>query len=761
MEITINNFRGINYYHHKFNNEITLLKGESGKGKSSIFEAIKWVLYGGNKNIYPIIGKKESQVELKFKDILIVRKKPSDILTVKCKEISLEGEEANQYIINYFGSKELWTAYSYLGQGERHLLLSSNQNEKIELIKELIYGREKEITQEYYAKIRTKKDKLEKDIIKLQGASDELNILLKNEEDKNQELLSELKSAKKAKKLLASKEILEKNYQKLTYDATNRERQFEINQKLEKYQCELIEIKEKIKSYPENLDFRKVEKWKKYNQYKDKYQEDLEEREEDLDNFVNMRGKAIEKTDILKRYNLESSEIKSEIKKMEALKEGYYKYKNYLEKKTREQKQKDKINEVKKYISSLEEIKPSINKFWNSINSKLGLSYEYSQTNLQKNKNLVSNLKEHNLVCPECRNSLVFKDNKLQVSEHNLSSEILEGLSKKIAKIETYYSNYTQADNKLQLLVESLEEVDEMQEVELEDISEVEKKLSKLYYVEDLEFDLDYIDDTIKQVKRYRYNLEIREILEDNYYPWYQEYQYPSDINNYYQEFNQLNTSKRIATEYISNHQYCEIMEKERLNNLIEKIKVQLDKISIYEKVLELDNRLSEIRNKIKDLDSKKKEVVKENNSLIKIEKIIKETETQFLERAVDNLNFYLNQILSYLFDDILIEISMFKRIKKDVKPHINIKLKINGLEYDNLSYLSGGEKDRISLALTIALNKLQNGPIMLLDEVMASLDSHNRQECLKVLKRECKDKITINICHETIEGYYDKILDF
>jgi len=262
-------------------------------------------------------------------------------------------------------------------------------------------------------------------------------------------------------------------------------------------------------------------------------------------------------------------------------------------------------------------------------------------------------------------------------------------------------------------------------------------------------------------VKRYRYNLEIKEILEDNYYPWYQEYQYPLDINNYYQEFNQLNTSKRIASEYISNYQYCEIMEEDKLNNLIEKIKVQLDKIIIYEKVLELDNRLSEIRNKIKYLDSKKKEIVKENNSLIKIEKIIKETETQFLERAVDNLNFYLNQILSYLFEDILIEISMFKRIKKDVKPHINIKLKINGLEYDNLSYLSGGEKDRISLALTIALNKLQNGPIMLLDEVMASLDSHNRQECLKVLKRECKDKITINICHETIEGYYDKILDF
>ena len=127
----------------------------------------------------------------------------------------------------------------------------------------------------------------------------------------------------------------------------------------------------------------------------------------------------------------------------------------------------------------------------------------------------------------------------------------------------------------------------------------------------------------------------------------------------------------------------------------------------------------------------------------------------------IDNLNFYLNQYLSRMFEDIYIEISMFKKNKEEIKPNINIILKINGIEYENLSYLSGGEKNRISLALTISLNKLQGGSILLLDEVMSSLDSYNRQECLKILKKEGQDKVILNICHETIEGYYDNIIDF
>ena len=41
----------------------------------------------------------------------------------------------------------------------------------------------------------------------------------------------------------------------------------------------------------------------------------------------------------------------------------------------------------------------------------------------------------------------------------------------------------------------------------------------------------------------------------------------------------------------------------------------------------------------------------------------------------------------------------------------------------------------------------------------MSSLDRDMREKCLDIIKKYSKDKIILNICHETIEGYYDNIL--
>ena len=61
------------------------------------------------------------------------------------------------------------------------------------------------------------------------------------------------------------------------------------------------------------------------------------------------------------------------------------------------------------------------------------------------------------------------------------------------------------------------------------------------------------------------------------------------------------------------------------------------------------------------------------------------------------------------MFEDIHIEIGMFKKLKSksEIKPQFNMKVMLKGHEYDNLNFLSGGEKDRMSLALMVTLAKL------------------------------------------------------
>ena len=116
MEISIGNFRSLCNQNFSFNKGITLLKGPSGKGKTTVFEAIKWCLYGNSKNVYPIETKNPktnfTQVTLKFNNYEICRKKPPEVCIIKSDEINLEGIEAENYIKQMIGTRNLWEATS-------------------------------------------------------------------------------------------------------------------------------------------------------------------------------------------------------------------------------------------------------------------------------------------------------------------------------------------------------------------------------------------------------------------------------------------------------------------------------------------------------------------------------------------------------------------------------------------------------------------------------------------------------------------------
>ena len=107
MEVQITNFRSIKQASYKFDHGITLLKGPSGQGKTTIFESIKWCLYGNSKNVYPIDNKKEiTKVHLKFDDYTLTRTKPPEMLKLTHKDLKLEGDEAEEYIQKHIGNRK-------------------------------------------------------------------------------------------------------------------------------------------------------------------------------------------------------------------------------------------------------------------------------------------------------------------------------------------------------------------------------------------------------------------------------------------------------------------------------------------------------------------------------------------------------------------------------------------------------------------------------------------------------------------------------
>ncbi len=119
MEITLVNFR---CYRHRvvFRFELgklTLLKGQSGAGKSTILMAIYWCLYGTLRNIYNNENPKgKCYVKLKMPSMTICRQSHPNLLQVDDK---YEDKVAQQIIEQRFGTKEVWRSCCYIDQHSR------------------------------------------------------------------------------------------------------------------------------------------------------------------------------------------------------------------------------------------------------------------------------------------------------------------------------------------------------------------------------------------------------------------------------------------------------------------------------------------------------------------------------------------------------------------------------------------------------------------------------------------------------------------
>lgn len=161
-------------------------------------------------------------------------------------------------------------------------------------------------------------------------------------------------------------------------------------------------------------------------------------------------------------------------------------------------------------------------------------------------------------------------------------------------------------------------------------------------------------------------------------------------------------------------------------------------------------------------LNAKRENVIKLNNELTSLQRLKQnaiETEYRQLQDTVDTINTALCDILPLLFDEpIVMSFQLYKTLKttKEVKPGVNICIKYRGVEYDNINDISGGEGDRVSLAVLLALNSVSNSPIILLDECISSLDASIKEACIEVLKT-FEGKTIICVDHEGTEGFYDK----
>jgi DNA repair exonuclease SbcCD ATPase subunit len=141
------------------------------------------------------------------------------------------------------------------------------------------------------------------------------------------------------------------------------------------------------------------------------------------------------------------------------------------------------------------------------------------------------------------------------------------------------------------------------------------------------------------------------------------------------------------------------------------------------------------------------------------------ETETQALDSTIASINLEMAYQLERLFDTpITVRFETTKALKNGQSKYcINLAVNYRGVMYDDINQLSGGEAGRVSLAVTLALNKTASSPILMLDESLSTLDEELVDTVVDALK-EVSQSYAIPIfvvMHNCTTGGFDYVVEF
>jgi DNA repair exonuclease SbcCD ATPase subunit len=218
------------------------------------------------------------------------------------------------------------------------------------------------------------------------------------------------------------------------------------------------------------------------------------------------------------------------------------------------------------------------------------------------------------------------------------------------------------------------------------------------------------------------------------------------DVEDYTSQLKEINGkfNENILTDYTNTETYLKdlIKLKEELIYKVEVEKRKKNTVDVYDNILKMFNELK-------------------NLNLLK--KSAYDLQCEQLQSTVNTINGTLNSILRDIFDQpirVVLKLYRENKVSDRLVAAVNFSVLYQGIEYDNINNLSGGEKDRVSLALTLALSSVNGSPFLFLDETMASLDGELREMCIHSI-RNCmrNNKTVIVIDHESVQGSFDDVL--
>jgi exonuclease SbcC len=822
MKLSLFNFRCFKNFEVEIPDGVILLWGTSGIGKTTIFKAINFVLYGKEQKVIKH-GEKKCKVILEYKDLIITRTKGPNHLTLKKIQIEFSDDPAQKEIEKIFGKDFLLT--NYMAQKSTESFFSMSNIDKSTFLhrlsikdfdvdgirrktRELIKQRKEKLIdntgQQKMAKIMydnlncssSKEPKLK---IDLKGKS--IDEIIQIDNNRKEKVKTELKEMRDELRLLNS--ISEKVKMNTVRIEEKNKQLDDITSKLQEY------------SYLDTVKFENLKTTlKEYNKIVLYYT-----LKQSCKNIKNEYDKMVED---------ERKKIEEDIAKWKAKKFGI----DLLSDKELEDANKAKITYEKSKMKSLSDIK---NKLL-TLNSTDDIKEKELETiNLKEKRETLSSLQielegvknnikdisdiKDTLKCPKCATKVyIDKDCLKEIPENIDELKInLENLKRKKESVELKISSLNKDikitnDKIVSLTIEISENIKLSAELNtylkvLENFPHttllsikniLEKDTENRYMLKTIEENLNNLEEKVKltvdvlphYIKKKREELlftkkkyeEVKEELEDveieEPLNWYTDeiQNINNKISKYEQsikEQNKLLKDKGLIETEINNLQtfidensnvknidtfQAEIDKKNEIEDKLKKRETILSKykedLSLYKKQLEgiiqLDNLKQEENILIRSLSTAET-----------LFKKINDAEAISLENTIEIINTDLEEFVTHFFgESFSAKLQSFKESKDgDKKPSIEILIVQDG-ETIPLDSLSGGEYDRLALALFLCFNKISKSNIILLDECLASLHSELVEDIVELIKNKLADKLVLFTLHQANTGIFDTIVD-
>ena len=698
-------------------NSCTLICGKSGIGKTTIFDAISFALYGtGNK--LQNYGEKSCKVILHYKELIISRTKCPNRLVLENTDtnLTLEDDPAQSIIDKRFG--KFFGKVAIIKQNSLDGFIQYNSQSKLEFLQDISLS---ELNlDESLVKLKNLQKDREDRLNNITGQIHTLNYILEKEVEepnfpirtKNKELSiknnqTRIKNSKiKIKKLqkelqLINNRLIDTNIF-LTKESLNKQ---ELSINIENKHKLLLLIKDIDKklledNYNKNINLIKkcdehillLEQYNKYNNSLERYntvknmiQLDLDKRKKELEDILEQHNSIHEKDLVM------VSELEKKLEVCLTNKQLSQKYNKYIDifnrynnmlnsEKERLISRKDKLeNILKDYdaedttqqisdISEYLENKKKLQKIKKQIDEEKGqvdmnLDYDDLLKNIEnKLKQTILDIEQvklsHNTFkCPDCNTFLRLNGKVLEKTDYKENRANISELEKLLKKLEKDKINYQQ-------------------------LRDIKFRLNQLIYTH-----LEPLQKNITEFKeQYEIEGDLKEYLSEliDLQRTNQKYQNELDtINNSIKNNDFGNVIKSLSIEL----EKCEKIDKEQIDfeliesekNIREELEYTNNRLEEYNKIF---NEHSIITNKLLSPNFNDSSLSHLKNEIDKLEN------SASLKNIIDFEIIDKKDILKLEYEELKSKLDFYNNTEKDIEKYDNIIDKYNNIiENDSLEY--------------------------------------------------------------------------